>query len=132
RHGHRHGRNRVHGRRPARPGHPARGRPGDRPGQRPPLGAAGGALGRAPARRRGRGARRLRPAAARAGTRRRHPRARGAPMSWRTTLTLLMLLGAIASGWSVWRLSRPAEEAVLATRPDYVLRDYEITVLDRQ
>jgi len=53
-------------------------------------------------------------------------------MSWRTGLTLLMLLGAIASGWSVWRQSRPAQEEVLATRPDYVLRDYEITVLDRQ
>lgn len=53
-------------------------------------------------------------------------------MSWRTTLTLLLMVAAIASGWSVWRMSRPVEESVLRTRPDYVLRDYEITSLDKR
>ena len=53
-------------------------------------------------------------------------------MSWRTGLTIALLLGAIASGWSVWRQSRPVDDGVLKTRPDYVLRDYEIISLDKQ
>ena len=53
-------------------------------------------------------------------------------MNWRPTLTVVLLLGAIASGWQVWRMSRPADDGVLRTRPDYVLRDYEITSLDKQ
>lgn len=51
-------------------------------------------------------------------------------MSWRTTLTLLLLAAALASGWSVWRMSHPVEAEVLHARPDYVLRNYEITSLD--
>ena len=54
------------------------------------------------------------------------------PVSARTGLTIALLLVAIASGWSVWRQSRPADDGVLKTRPDYVLRDYEITSLDKQ
>lgn len=53
-------------------------------------------------------------------------------MSWRTTLTLLLLAAAIASGWSVWRNSRPVDDGVLRSRPDYLLRDYEITALDKR
>ena len=53
-------------------------------------------------------------------------------MNWRLPLTLALLLGAIATGWSVWRMSHPADDGVLRTRPDYVLRDYEITALDKQ
>ena len=53
-------------------------------------------------------------------------------MSWRTALTGVLLVAAIASGWSVWRLSRPADDGILVTRPDYVMRDYEITSLDKQ
>lgn len=53
-------------------------------------------------------------------------------MSGRTALTLALLLGAIASGWSVWRQSQSVDEGVLKTRPDYVLRDFEITSLDKQ
>ncbi len=53
-------------------------------------------------------------------------------MNWRLPLTLVLLLGAIATGWQVWRMSRPADDDVLHTRPDYVLRDYEITALDKQ
>ncbi len=51
-------------------------------------------------------------------------------MNWRTVLTLALLAAAIASGWSVWRMSRPVESGVLNARPDYVLRNYEITSLD--
>ena len=53
-------------------------------------------------------------------------------MNWRIGLTLCLLLAAIASGWSVWRQSRPVDDGVLKTRPDYVLRDFEITSLDKQ
>lgn len=53
-------------------------------------------------------------------------------MSWRTLLTLVLLVAAVASGWSVWRLSHNGDEDVLNARPDYVLRDYEITSLDKR
>ena len=53
-------------------------------------------------------------------------------MNWRLSLTLLLLLGAIATGWSVWRMSHPADDGLLHARPDYVLRDFEITSLDKQ
>ncbi len=53
-------------------------------------------------------------------------------MNWRIGLTLCLLLAAIASGWSVWRMSHRAEDGLLHARPDYVLRDYEITSLDKQ
>lgn len=54
------------------------------------------------------------------------------PVSGRTGLTLALLVVAIATGWAVWRQSRPADDGVLKTRPDYVLRDYEIISLDKQ
>ena len=54
------------------------------------------------------------------------------PVSGRTGLTIALLLVAIASGWSVWQQSRPVDDGVLKTRPDYVLRDFEITSLDKQ
>ena len=53
-------------------------------------------------------------------------------MNWRLTLTVVLLPVAIASGWQVWRMSHPEDGGVLRTRPDYVLRDYEITSLDKQ
>ena len=53
-------------------------------------------------------------------------------MSWRTLLTLVLLVAAIASGWSVWRLSHNGDDDVFNARPAYVLRDYEITSLDKQ
>ena len=52
-------------------------------------------------------------------------------MSWRTGLTVLLLLAAIASGWSVWKRSRPAGPDVLGARPDYVLHDFEMTSLGK-
>lgn len=52
-------------------------------------------------------------------------------MSWRTTLTLLLLLGAALSAWSVWtgRDSIQAGAAPVA-RSDYVLHDFELVALD--
>jgi len=53
-------------------------------------------------------------------------------MSWRTGLGLVLLLAAIVSGWSAWHLrdrSEPAPEA--AERSDYILRDFEIVMLDK-
>lgn len=52
-------------------------------------------------------------------------------MSWRVVLTLVLLAGAIVSGWSVWRQN--AEHAVTTTtggRSDYVLHDFELVALD--
>ncbi len=51
---------------------------------------------------------------------------------WRSLLGVALLLGAIASGWSVWRHAHPGSDGLLATRSDYVLRDYEIVVLNPQ
>lgn len=52
-------------------------------------------------------------------------------MNWRIALTLIMLAAALASGWSVWNLSQSSEASVLVARSDYVLRNYEITALDK-
>lgn len=54
-------------------------------------------------------------------------------MSWRGGLTLLLLLAAIVSGWSAWRQRADITTAGQAsTRPDYVLRDFELVSLDGQ
>ena len=52
-------------------------------------------------------------------------------MSWRGALTVLLLIGAAISGWSLWT-QRAEEAATVATsaRPDYVLNDFELIVLD--
>ncbi len=51
-------------------------------------------------------------------------------MSWRGGLITILLLAAIASGWSVWRYSAETPDVNTAKRADYVLRDYEIVSLD--
>lgn len=52
-------------------------------------------------------------------------------MSWRTILTLVLLAGAIASGWSLWnQRSADAPTTRAGGRPDYVLNDFEIVALD--
>lgn len=56
----------------------------------------------------------------------------GLGMSWRTVLTIVLLLAAIASGFSVWTHSGRSADAVASTRSDYVLHDYEIVSLDSQ
>lgn len=54
-------------------------------------------------------------------------------MNWRATITVLLLLGAIASGWSVWtQHSKEAVPTGAATRSDYVLVDFELTSLNPQ
>lgn len=53
-------------------------------------------------------------------------------MSWRTGLTLVLLLAAIACGWSVWTQSGGGTDAATATRSDFVLHDFEIVSLDLQ
>jgi lipopolysaccharide export system protein LptC len=52
-------------------------------------------------------------------------------MNWRMVLTLVLLAGAILSGWSVWRQNaeRPANK-VAGARSDYVLHDFELVALD--
>ena len=51
--------------------------------------------------------------------------------NWRIFLTVALLLGALISGWSVWR-NRAAltEETAASGRSDFVLHDYEIIALD--
>lgn len=54
-------------------------------------------------------------------------------MNWRVLLTLVLLAGAIASGWSLWRqrsADAPAQRAM--ARPDYVLNDFELVALNAQ
>ena len=54
----------------------------------------------------------------------------GVSMSWRSGLTVALLLAVIASGWSLWNHAAEAPDPNAAKRPDYVLRDYEIVSLD--
>ena len=52
-------------------------------------------------------------------------------MSWRGALIIVLLVAAIASGWSVWK-QRSEEPAATATssRSDYVLEDFELVSLN--
>jgi lipopolysaccharide export system protein LptC len=54
-------------------------------------------------------------------------------MSWRTLLTLVLLIAAAISGWSVWQ-QRPGRATPQSNseRADYLLHDFEIVVLDKQ
>lgn len=53
-------------------------------------------------------------------------------MSLRTALIIVLLVAAIASGWSVWRQDAEVPEAeVASSRSDYVLEDFELVSLDR-
>ncbi len=53
-------------------------------------------------------------------------------MSWRGALFAVLLVAAIASGWSAWhqRAETPAPAAV-SDRSDYVLEDFELVSLDK-
>ncbi|GAB3349705.1 LPS export ABC transporter periplasmic protein LptC [Lysobacter tyrosinilyticus] len=54
-------------------------------------------------------------------------------MNWRAIITLLLLAGAIASGWSVWnQRSKDVLPTGAAARSDYVLMDFELTALNEQ
>ncbi|MDQ3206624.1 MAG: LPS export ABC transporter periplasmic protein LptC [Pseudomonadota bacterium] len=53
-------------------------------------------------------------------------------MNWRLALTLLLLVGATVTGWSLWSQRAPTQaEAVAGTQPDYVLNDFELITLDK-
>lgn len=54
-------------------------------------------------------------------------------MSWRGWLTLVLLLAAGLTGWSVWR-GRDGQQsgAQAGGRADYVLEDFELIALDEQ
>jgi lipopolysaccharide export system protein LptC len=52
-------------------------------------------------------------------------------MNWRVLATVLLLLGAIATGWSLLhRRAQPAHAGAAAGRSDYVLHDFELVALD--
>jgi lipopolysaccharide export system protein LptC len=52
-------------------------------------------------------------------------------MNWRMVLTLVLLAGAILSGWSVWRQNAEhTPNKVSGARSDYVLHDFELVALD--
>lgn len=54
-------------------------------------------------------------------------------MNWRGTLTLVLLLAALVTGWSAWRQRADDTVAQVASaRSDYVLRDFELVSLDKQ
>ncbi|MEO5566171.1 MAG: LPS export ABC transporter periplasmic protein LptC [Luteimonas sp.] len=52
-------------------------------------------------------------------------------MSWRTTITVLLLVAALLSGWSIWRNRAQTHlDQTAGSRPDYVLHDFDLVVLD--
>jgi lipopolysaccharide export system protein LptC len=52
-------------------------------------------------------------------------------VSWRTALVLLLLAGALVSGWSAWVQREDAvEDAAGPARSGYVLHDFELVTLD--
>jgi len=54
-------------------------------------------------------------------------------MNWRAIVTVLLLVGAIVSGWSVWtQRSRDVVPTGAPARSDYVLIDFELTSLNPQ
>ena len=54
-------------------------------------------------------------------------------MSWRAAFIAVLLVAAIASGWSVWRPAAEVPEAgATSSRSDYVLEDFELVSLDRE
>lgn len=54
-------------------------------------------------------------------------------MNWRAIMTLLLLSGAIVSGWSVWnQRNKEVAPTGAAARSDYVLIDFELTALNAQ
>ncbi len=54
-------------------------------------------------------------------------------MSWRTVLTLMLLAGALLSGWSAWRQGDTVGSAPpTQTRTDYLLRDFDLVALNSE
>ncbi|TXH65043.1 MAG: LPS export ABC transporter periplasmic protein LptC [Lysobacteraceae bacterium] len=54
-------------------------------------------------------------------------------MSWRGLLIVLLAAAALLSGYAVWKHRQPQAKAVaVGSRPDYVLRDFELIALNRE
>jgi lipopolysaccharide export system protein LptC len=54
-------------------------------------------------------------------------------VNWRLTLTVVLLLGALISGWSAWRQKDTiVSEDPADGRTDYLLRDFDIVALDNE
>jgi lipopolysaccharide export system protein LptC len=54
-------------------------------------------------------------------------------VSWRGIVTVLLLIGAAISGWALWtERSQESPQGPASGRPDYVLNDFELVVLDAQ
>ncbi|GAB3103934.1 LPS export ABC transporter periplasmic protein LptC [Lysobacter terrae] len=54
-------------------------------------------------------------------------------MNWRAIVTMLLLIGALVSGWSVWTQHKKEIAPVgTAVRSDYLLIDFELTALNAQ
>lgn len=54
-------------------------------------------------------------------------------MNWRALVTVLLLIGAVISGWSVWNQSQQdAGPAGPTARADYVLEEFELIALNAQ
>jgi lipopolysaccharide export system protein LptC len=52
-------------------------------------------------------------------------------MSWRGVIILCLVIGALLSGWAVWKHRNPPTQVTAANaRPDYVLHDFELTALN--
>ncbi|QWF18339.1 LPS export ABC transporter periplasmic protein LptC [Lysobacter capsici] len=52
-------------------------------------------------------------------------------MSWRGMLTLILLAAAALSGWALWSQREKPVSGPASARPDYVLNDFEVVVLDK-
>lgn len=54
-------------------------------------------------------------------------------MNWRIVLPVVLLAGALLSGWFAWRPDRPeTPDDVAEDRSDYILRDFEVVTLDSE
>jgi lipopolysaccharide export system protein LptC len=54
-------------------------------------------------------------------------------MSWRGIVILLLIVGAVLSGWAVWKHRQPPPRvAATNDRPDYVLHDFELIALNAE
>jgi lipopolysaccharide export system protein LptC len=51
-------------------------------------------------------------------------------LNWRALLTLLLMAGALLSGWMLWQQrDRDTGTGPIGKRPDYVLHNFQVTVL---
>ena len=54
-------------------------------------------------------------------------------MNWRAPLTVVLVLAALVSGWSVWKQHRQDQAPVVSgARADYVLEEFELVSLNTQ